>query len=123
MTQRLSERLAASLAHHIRSPLATALLYIHLIDAELGSGINQELRNGLAAARDEMLRVNRLLGSLVDYHRLGRLVIAPVLVDAGRVVTDAVAKTLVGTPADVALEVSTDNLLDWWDPGALEEIV
>ena len=123
MTQRSSERLAASLAHHIRSPLATALLYMHLVEGELGSGINQELRDGLATARDEMLRVNRLLGNLVEYHRLGRLVIVPVLIDAGRVVTDAVAKTLIGAPADVAVDVSTDNLVDWWDRSALEDIV
>jgi two-component system, OmpR family, sensor histidine kinase MtrB len=122
MKPRSAERLAASLAHHIRSPLATALLYMHLID-ELGSGIDQELRDGLANARDEMLRVNRLLGNLVDYHSLGRLVVVPALIDAGPVAAEAMAKTLIATPADVALELSGEDLVDWWDRSALQEIV
>jgi len=123
MKQRGSDRLAASLAHHIRSPLATALLYMHLIDRELGSGINQELRDGLASARDEMLRVNRLLGNLVDFHRLGQVVIQPALIDADQVISQAVAKTLLATPADVRVDSSAQGLVDWWDGGALEEIV
>ncbi len=123
MRQSSSHRIAAWLAHHIRSPLATALLYMHLIDGELGSAINQELRDGLASARDEMLRVNRLLGNLVDYQRLGRLVIVPALLDAGAVAAAAVAKTVVGTQAEIAVDVSPADLVDWWDGGALDEIV
>lgn len=118
-----SDGLAASLAHHIRTPLATALLYMHLIDRELGSGINQQLREGLAGARDEMVRLDRLLGSLVDYHQLGRVVLQPALVDANSIVREAVARTARALSAEIRVEVAAEKLIDWWDGGALDEIV
>jgi signal transduction histidine kinase len=118
------EDLAASLAHHIRTPLATTLLYLHLIENELGSNVTPALKEGLLGAHGEIDRLDRMLGKLLDYHRAGRLLVQPTQVDAGRVVADVVAR--VARPAEAAgieVDVSAGDLVDWWDAGALEQIL
>lgn len=119
-----SGKLAAALAHEIRTPLAVALMYIRLVEQEAGPHVGESLRDGLSQARDEVARLDRLLGNLVDLHRLGHVVIRPMLVDAGRVVSDAVRRALVEVvTAQVSVEVGASDLLDWWDPNAIDQIV
>jgi signal transduction histidine kinase len=119
-----SGRLAAAIAHEIRTPLAVALMYMRLVEQEAGPQVKESLRAGLSLARDEVMRLDRLLGNLVDLHRLGHVVIRPALVDAGRVVSDAVRRTPWEAGAGrVAIEVGAADLLDWWDASALEQIV
>jgi signal transduction histidine kinase len=119
-----SGRLAAAIAHEIRTPLAVALMYMRLVEQEAGPQVNESLRTGLSLARDEVMRLDRLLGNLVDLHRLGHVVIRPALVDAGRVVSDAVRRApWEAGAARVAIEVDGADLLDWWDASALEQIV
>jgi signal transduction histidine kinase len=119
-----SGRLAAAIAHEIRTPLAVALMYMRLVEQEAGPQVKESLRSGLSLAREEVMRLDRLLGNLVDLHRLGHVVIRPALVDAGRVVSDAVRRAPWETgAARVAIEVGASNLLDWWDASALEQIV
>jgi signal transduction histidine kinase len=119
-----SGKLAAALAHEIRTPLAVALMYIRLVEQEAGPHVGASLRDGLSQARDEVARLDRLLGNLVDLHRLGHVVIRPLLIDAGRVVSDAVRRVLLDmSSVQVSVEVGAADLLDWWDPNAIEQIV
>lgn len=119
-----SGKLAAAIAHEIRTPLAVALMYIRLVEQEAGPHVGESLRDGLSQARDEVARLDRLLGNLVDLHRLGHVVIRPALVDAGRVVSDAVRRARRDLSAvQVSVEVGAADLLDWWDPNALEQII
>lgn len=119
-----SGKLAAAIAHEIRTPLAVALMYIRLVEQEAGPHVGESLRDGLSQARDEVARLDRLLGNLVDLHRLGHVVIRPALVDAGRVVSDAVRRARRDLSAmQVSVEVGAADLLDWWDPNAIEQII
>jgi len=114
---------ATSFAHYIRTPLATTLMYVRLLENEIGAGIDPELRDGLTAARDEMTRLDRLLGHLVDFHRSGALTVVPSLVDAGAVVGETVRRMLrTLAPADGDVEVRSQDLTDRWDPAAIEQI-
>jgi signal transduction histidine kinase len=86
--------------------------------------VTESLRDGLSLAREEVMRLDRLLGNLVDLHRLGHVVIRPALVDAGRVVSDAVRRApWEAGAAPVTIDVGATDLLDWWDASALEQIV
>src|SRR3954469_24172051 len=119
-----SGRLAAAIAHEIRTPLAVALMYMRLVEQEAGPHVKDSLRAGLSLAREEVMRLDRLLGNLVDLHRLGHVVIRPALVDGGRGVSDAARRTpWEAGAARVTVEVGAGDLLDWWDASALEQIV
>jgi signal transduction histidine kinase len=116
-------RLASTLAHHIRTPLATALLYLRLVENEVGARVDEDLRDGLAAARDEIVRLEQLLSALIDHHRFGHLLVHPALDDAGRVVTEAVRRAVRDRIATgIGVELVPD-LVDWWDAAALDHIV
>jgi len=115
---------ATSFAHYIRTPLATTLMYLRLIEHEMGASISGELRHGLKAAGDEIARLDRLLGHLVDYHRMGRLFVHPTLVDAGAVIGPAVRRMLRMIEKGAGdVEVRARDLVDRWDAAALEQIV
>ena len=68
-------------------------MYLRLVEQEAGPLVKESLRDGLSQARDEVARLDRLLANLVDLHRHGHVMIRPGLVDAGRVVSDAVRRT------------------------------
>jgi signal transduction histidine kinase len=116
-------RLASTFAHHVRTPLATALLYLRLVENELGTRVDEDLRDGLAAAHDEIVRLEQLLSALIDHHRFGHLIIHPALEDAGQVVAEAVRRAVRDR---IATGIGVDlgsGLVDWWDAPALDHIV
>jgi signal transduction histidine kinase len=114
---------ATSFAHYIRTPLATTLMYLRLIQSEIGPNIDSELRDGLDAARDEIARLDRLMGHLVDYHRLRKLVVVPARVDASAVTSKAVHRMLRAMGGgEGQVEVHAGAFTDWWDAAALEQI-
>ena len=117
-------QVTAAIAHEVRTPLAVALMYLSLVEQEVGKHLSDPLRDGLSLARGEVARADRLLANLVDLHRLGHLTVRPTLVDAGRVVSDAVRAALRDVNASqVTVEIGGADLHDWWDAGAVEEIV
>jgi signal transduction histidine kinase len=117
-------RVAAAIAHEIRTPLAVALMYLRLVEQEAGPNMKGSLREGLTLARAEVARLDRLLTNLVDLHRLGHAVIRPALVDAGRIASEAVRSTVGDlSVGQVTIEISGADLLDWWDPSAIEQII
>jgi signal transduction histidine kinase len=119
-----SARLAAAIAHEIRTPLAVALMYLRLVEQEAGPLVKESLRDGLSQARDEVARLDRLLAHLVDLHRHGHVMIRPGFVDAGRAVSDAVRRTVWELGAvQVNVEIGAADLLDWWDASAVDQIV
>jgi len=119
-----SGRLAAALAHQIRTPLGAALMYLRLVEQEVGEQVSPPLRDGLTLVSAEILKLDRLLANLMDMHRLGHLVIRPTLVDGARVVGEAVSRALPQpTSAQVSVEIGAGDLTDWWDPSAVEQIV
>jgi signal transduction histidine kinase len=116
--------LAAALAHQIRTPLAAALMYLRLVEQEVGEQVSPPLREGLTSVCAEISKLDRLLGNLMDMHRLGHPVIRPTLVDGARVIGDAVSRALPEPAgAKVSVEIGACDLTDWWDPNALEQIV
>jgi len=119
-----SGQLAAAIAHEIRTPLAVALMYLRLVEDEAGPLVKESVRDGFSIARTEVARLDRLLTDLVDLQRVGHIVIRPTLVDAGRIVSDAVRRVLRDMNAgQVTVELGASDLLDWWDASALERIV
>ena len=85
-----SGQLAAAIAHEIRTPLAVALMYLRLVEEEAGPLVKESVRDGFSIARAEVARLDRLLTNLVDLNRVGHIVVHAALVDAGRIVSDAV---------------------------------
>jgi signal transduction histidine kinase len=119
-----SGEVAAAIAHEIRTPLAVALMYLRLVEDEAGPLVKESVRDGFSIARAEVARLDRLLTDLVDLHRVGHVTIRPSLVDAGRVVSDAVRRVLRDLSAgQVTVELGAADLLDWWDVSVLERIV
>jgi signal transduction histidine kinase len=117
-------QLAAAIAHEIRTPLAVALMYLRLVEEEAGPLVKESVRDGFSIARGEVARLDRLLTNLVDLHRVGHIVIHPTLVDAGRIVSEAVRRVLRDfSTGQVTVELGAADLLDWWDAGAIERII
>lgn len=58
--------MAAMLAHEIRNPIQTMRHGLELMEGEQGSKRSREV---LPILRDEMLRLNRLVGAMLDYSR------------------------------------------------------
>lgn len=117
-------RLTSAIVHEIRTPLAVALMYLRLVEDEAGPLVKESVRDGFSIARAEVARLDRLLTDLVDLHRVGHILIHPKLVDAGRIVSDAVRRVLRDLNAgQVTVELGASDLLDWWDPSAIERIV
>jgi signal transduction histidine kinase len=119
-----SGRIAAAIAHQIRTPLAVALMYLRFVQEEVGSRVEAQLRDGLTGAHDEIVRLDRLLANLVDYYRVGHLVVCPRLVDGASVLAEAVRRARRDpSAAEVNLDLLAADLIDWWDADALEQIV
>jgi nitrogen-specific signal transduction histidine kinase len=57
-------RQLAALVHEIRTPLAGMLMYLRLIEKEIGGRLSQSLREIMTLARDEVLRVDQRLANL-----------------------------------------------------------
>jgi signal transduction histidine kinase len=117
-------RIAATVGHEIRGPLATALMYLDI--AQLGRNGDEGTAVGpaLAVARQQIERIESLVTRMLDLQTNGRPLIQPRLVDAGRVVSDAVRRSLaLGPAAPVCVQIGPQDLTGWWDEGAIDQIV
>jgi signal transduction histidine kinase len=112
--------------HEIRTPLTTALMYISILEHHIGATARQpSVRSALDVAREEIRRLEQLVGRITDLQRLGRPVLQPRLTEVGSVVEGTVRRTLVGAGATaVAVTVAAESgLWGWWDVSAVEQIV
>jgi signal transduction histidine kinase len=115
--------IAAAVGHEIRTPLATALVYMEI--AQRGIPRRGPVRAALATALEEITRVERLVTRVTEMQGLGFPVMRPRRVDLGRVVADSVRRA---APADdaappVRLEIGRGDLSGWWDDVAVDQIV
>jgi signal transduction histidine kinase len=120
-----SAEVAAAVSHEIRAPLASALLYMSILEREIEAGGGPgQARSALAIARQEISRVERLVARVTEMHRFGHPVMCPRRVDLGQVVVESVQRALAGNHSRlVRLEIDPGDLVDWWDDTAVEQIV
>jgi signal transduction histidine kinase len=118
-------QMVAVVGHEIRAPLAAALLYMKIVERHLVPGVAAaSARTALATARDELMRAERLCGRVIELQKLGHPVLRPHFLDIGEVVRQTVRRSLLGdVAAQVTLEAAPGTLLDWWDEGAVEQIL
>jgi signal transduction histidine kinase len=121
----MSAEIAAAIGHEIRTPLATALVYMTILKREIDAGFRRgPVRSALATARQEISRIDRLVTRVTEMEGLGFPIMRPRLVDVGQVVSRSVRRAVGGGSARlVRLEIGPGDLTDWWDEGAVEEIV
>jgi len=120
----LSARIAATVGHEIRGPLATALMYIDIAQLGRNGDAGTAVGPALAVARQQIERIESLVTRMLDLQTNGRPLIQPRLVDAGRVVSDAVRRSLaLGPAAPVCVQIGPQDLTGWWDEGAIDQIV
>lgn len=120
----VTARIAAAVGHEIRGPLATARLYIDIALRHIASAADGSVEGTLAIAREQIQRIESLVSRTVEMHRLGRAQVRAAWVDAGRVVSETVRRTLEGDiAARVIVEIGSERLIDWWDETAVEQIV
>jgi signal transduction histidine kinase len=120
-----SARIVAVVGHELRAPLAAALLYMKIAERHLYPDVTgTPARTALATARQEIMRVERLVGRVIELQRLGHPVLHSAWVDLGEVVRETVHRNLLGdVSAQVTLEAGPGALAGWWDEGAVEQIV
>jgi signal transduction histidine kinase len=123
--QSTSADIAAAVSHEIRAPLASALLYMAILEREIDGGAGPgQARSALAIARQEISRVERLVARVTEMHRFGRPVMCPRRVDFAQVVVESVQRALAGNRSRlVRLEIDPGDLTGWWDDTAVEQIV
>jgi signal transduction histidine kinase len=121
----VSAEVTAAVGHEIRTPLATALLYMGIVQQSIDAGLQTgPAKTALAAAQQEISRIDRLVTRVTEMQRLGCPVMRPQLVDLRHVVSEAVQRTALGHQAHLVHLVSgRGNLVDWWDDTAVEQIV
>jgi signal transduction histidine kinase len=120
-----SAEVAAAVSHEIRAPLASALLYMAILEREIDAGTGPgQARSALTIARQEISRVERLVARVTEMHRFGHPVMRPRRVDLGQVVVESVQRALAGNHSRlVHLEIDPGDLNGWWDDTAIEQIV
>jgi signal transduction histidine kinase len=117
-------RIAAAVGHEIRSPLGAALMYLEIAERSVSGGDGARAMFALDVAKQQIQRIESLMARVLEMHRLGHPLVRASLVDAGRVVSDAVHRVAEGdTGARISVEIGGAGLLDWWDKDALEQIV
>jgi signal transduction histidine kinase len=123
----IASRIAALVGHEIRSPLATALVYLSLLEERIGARMSEQpVRVAMSVARGEIALVEKLVGRIVELEQVGHPVIRAKLVDLGMVVAGAVERALSaeGAAARASVVVARGpELLGWWDDTAVEQIV
>src|SRR5581483_11082387 len=88
-----TRRLVALVGHELRTPLASALLYLDIADRRAGAGAGlASVRAALAVARGEVQRLEQLIRRVMELERYGRAVMHPGRCDLARVVRAAVQR-------------------------------
>jgi signal transduction histidine kinase len=123
----IAGRIAALVGHEIRSPLATALVYLSLLEDRIGARMGEQpVRVAMSMARGEIALMEKLVGRIIELEQIGHPVIRAKLVDLGMVVAGAVERALSaeGAAARASVVVARGTgLLGWWDDTAVEQIV
>jgi signal transduction histidine kinase len=123
----IAGRIAALVGHEIRSPLATALIYLSILEERIGARMGEQpVRDAMGVARGEIALMDRLVARVIELEQTGHPVIRRKLVDLGMVVTGAVERALSAEAATARASVVVargTRLLGWWDDTAVEQIV
>jgi signal transduction histidine kinase len=130
-TERLSRRLRSArlrgsiVGHELRAPVAAALMHLAIARRQIEGGADGAISSALDTVRDELQRMDRLIGRLTELWRDGRPTIVARWIDLGAVAREAVGRALAADPdmrphltADVG-----DGLAGWWDATAVAEIM
>lgn len=75
------EQFAYIASHDLREPLRMISSYLNLIERRLGPGMDPEIAEFFAYARDGAQRMNRLILDVLEFSRVGRLSTAPAPVE------------------------------------------
>jgi signal transduction histidine kinase len=119
--------IGATLTHELRTPLATALMYMGVAEQAADAGRRGErIHTALAVARKQILRIERLVARVVELEQSCRPVLAPRRLDLARVITEAVlcARRVAG-PSGRLISMNPDagRIVGWWDDDAIEQIL
>ena len=117
-------RLAAGVAHEVGNPLAALLGYVEfLLDPRAEPPLSEEQRGLLERIRKQTVRIQDIVGQLLDYSRERKL--TPAALVAGEVAAEVVS-LLRANPELVGLEVEVIGARDalvWADPRLLTQIL
>jgi signal transduction histidine kinase len=103
------EEVVSVASHDLASPLLTVSGFLTLLDERYGDDLDREANDYVAHALGGTRRMQRLIGDLLEYSRVGRAGLAPAEVDLGAVVRDALA-ALRGPIEEAGAEIVVDPL-------------
>jgi signal transduction histidine kinase len=119
--------LAAALTHELRTPLATALMYMNVAEQAADGGRDDgRIHNALAVARKQILRIDRLVARVVELEQECRPALTPRRLDLGGVINEAVrcARRVAGADGKlISMTSECERLVGWWDDDAIEQIL
>ena len=87
------EQFAYAASHDMRQPLRMISSYLQLLETELAAVLTDETRQSLFFATEGAQRMDRMLGALLDYSRIGRTGTAMAVIDT-RELADEVLRHL-----------------------------
>ena len=120
-------QLAAALRHELRTPVATALMYMSIAERSSDAGNGEgAVRSALAVARKQIERIEVLVQRVTELDHLRRPALAPRHSDLVCVVGDIVRCTrkLEGTRASMlTMRGAPRRIIGWWDDDAIEQIL
>src|SRR6185295_6804937 len=123
----VTRRLVALVGHELRTPLASALLYLDIADRRSAAGASPtSVRSALAVARSEVRRLEQLVRRVMELERHGHAVMHPGRCDLGRVVRTAVQRAVAvsrDAQARVRVDITAGSFIGWWDAMAVEQIL
>jgi signal transduction histidine kinase len=120
-----SVRVVAVVAHELRTPLATALMYMSMLERKIEAGAAKDsTRVALTVAREQIQRLERLVTRVTEFQQFGKALVRPRCVDIGEVISGTVRRALaVNRDGNVSVNVDGCGVAGWWDDGAVEQIV
>jgi signal transduction histidine kinase len=109
--------------HELKTPLATALLYLGIAEGSAAEVPGTTLKTALRVARVEVQRLKTLIDTLTELECVGYATVRPRLVDVGETVRATVQRlTALGNVPGVRV-VTLGKLQGWWDRSMVEQIV
>lgn len=118
-----STELVKLIRHELKTPLATALLYIGIAEGTAADIPGGAVKSALRVARGEVQRLKTLVDTLTELESVGYATLRPRLVDVGQTVRATVQRlTALGDVPGVRV-VTLGKLQGWWDRAMVEQIV